>query len=772
MLQQLRGWFLSRGGGGGGGGSNSAIGGGVAFAVVFGRPLCQLMLFLVLIPFFVTYLHFYVTVSAAEHRLLLQEQQQFGGVVGDGTSAGNFNPQFVRVAVPNSVPPAAIVGGAYRLQSSINPPLRYRHLSSYYLAAATKSRKLLLLRFQPDAVDVAAFLSSPTTVPSSSSARQPQQQSSPQVELRLHQDASGYWCFYVKSAAATEVLACNYGQQFSVLGNYYYRRRRDDDKDSSRSSDKSSNDDAMMAVVATVSPLATFGSTAGASSSSRNPDKLQSSSSSSSVYRRFEPVVERPATMLLIGAQVLLALAYFQYRVDPSCVAKIYSVLVGGGSGGGFEIWRCFSAATAHFEVWHLLFNMMSLEGLGRELESRYYDSISFLMYNLSLMPLTTAIWLVLHYLERRWRQSRQHQQQREVEDRPTVGFSGVLFAWMVVAALEQPATCPVFFLPDLCFSTHSLFGGAVKFSLAPFVQLAVAQVILPRVSLSGHLAGMICGFFLHWGFLSLRWFQPAISVPLLYLLYLRIFRYSSFSTTGRTDISLVLVSSPLPHAEEGVVRRMQLQRWILRMHVAALGLSAFVVGALHSSTISFGLTAIFFLCLALSQMQFHNPNDSPSFNGNGSSLSDDRSRTFSRAYIVVASIVQVSNSMTLASWAFVSSSTTAALSVWISQCMSLLGGICLSCSFLGTGGNDESGIFKYSLCYTVVRPGSVAGGWLVGTDNSAGGASLELGGSRLGSAPSSWAPFRGTGRTLGTRRRDADDQGIGANSEELSELL
>jgi hypothetical protein len=43
------------------------------------------------------------------------------------------------------------------------------------------------------------------------------------------------------------------------------------------------------------------------------------------------------------------------------------------------------------------------------------------------------------------------------------VGFSGILFAWMVIATLQtQQKSCPVFFLSDLCFDVYQIGGFTV----------------------------------------------------------------------------------------------------------------------------------------------------------------------------------------------------------------------------------------------------------------------------------------------------------------------
>ena len=224
-----------------------------------------------------------------------------------------------------------------------------------------------------------------------------------------------------------------------------------------------------------------------------------------------EQILYRPATTLLLGLNVYLAYRYWDGRISPSSVAKIYSKIVVEN-----ELWRSFSGATAHFEPLHLGFNMMSLYSLGMELEENF-GSINFFLYNVSLIVLTTAVMMNLTWLRIR------HTGNTALSETSTVGFSGVLFAWMVVASLERSNTCPVPFLPDMCFDTYNFWG--LKFNAGPLVQLVIAQFIMPRVSFVGHLAGIICGFLVHWSLVPLSLFGPQILIPASFLAHLWIVR-------------------------------------------------------------------------------------------------------------------------------------------------------------------------------------------------------------------------------------------------------
>jgi hypothetical protein len=149
----------------------------------------------------------------------------------------------------------------------------------------------------------------------------------------------------------------------------------------------------------------------------------------------------------------------------------------------------------------------MSLHALGRELEGErgLYGSIPFLVYNIALVVCTTMVMMGMVYARLRYIQTKLNDDSnnnnasstlrtyyQEMHDRlretSTVGYSAVLFAWMVVSTMErtQP-TCPIPFLSDVCFETHSVPGiPSLKFNIAPVASLFLAQFIMPRASFMG----------------------------------------------------------------------------------------------------------------------------------------------------------------------------------------------------------------------------------------------------------------------------------------------
>ena len=277
----------------------------------------------------------------------------------------------------------------------------------------------------------------------------------------------------------------------------------------------------------------------------RNPNRLRRS------YHGFlwSFITKSPSTTLLIMVNVGLYWFYWHHAVDPLKVALNGNLLMG-------DFGRAFTGALAHFEVWHIGFNMMSLSSLGQDLEP-LVGSIPFLLWNVSLIPLTTILLLALRSIHHTYmvanRQRQQHPQQ-ELVNNPfpnIVGFSGVLFAWMVVASLNQQTTCPIPMFPDVCFDTYEIWDG-IKVNVGPLAQLVFAQIILPRSCFVGHLAGIIAGFALHWNVLSLEWLQPCILLPVLWicgktLLYYQNAQRSHDSLTGRELSRLTTSSNATP---------------------------------------------------------------------------------------------------------------------------------------------------------------------------------------------------------------------------------
>lgn len=226
--------------------------------------------------------------------------------------------------------------------------------------------------------------------------------------------------------------------------------------------------------------------------------------------------LRHPTTYLLLFVNIAFAIFLSYKQIHPENVSISFVTII-----ERHEYWRCWSGSLAHFEPWHLIFNMSSLYSLGINLENVFqFMSMPFLLMNISLMFWTTMVEMGLLYCRIYWMQRNHPEVIVEVKRRQAVGFSGVLFAWMVLDCLERSQTCPIPFYPSVCFTTHSVAGGWIKFNIGPFVSLIVCQFLIPRASFIGHLSGILCGFFLHWKVLptNLAW-SPEVLMPLLFLL-------------------------------------------------------------------------------------------------------------------------------------------------------------------------------------------------------------------------------------------------------------
>lgn len=250
------------------------------------------------------------------------------------------------------------------------------------------------------------------------------------------------------------------------------------------------------------------------SSSSKSSLQVTCPSSISSTSKRkkgrgktnknLEFILSFPTTCFVIALNVGLAYYYWNHRISPTAVAKNYDKIVNQK-----EIWRTFAGALAHFELLHLGFNMSSMISLGEALEQGGYGSLPFLSLNISLVVFTGICMMLI--TKARIYMSDSTGEIRSLKERNTVGYSGVLFAWMVIVSMEREKSCPVFFLPEMCFETFHLYKNNFKFNIAPLVALGITQVILPRASFVGHLSGIMCGYALHWGVLRLGFCVPHV---------------------------------------------------------------------------------------------------------------------------------------------------------------------------------------------------------------------------------------------------------------------
>lgn len=431
----------------------------------------------------------------------------------------------------------------------------------------------------------------------------------------------------------------------------------------------------------------------------RNPNKRRTSKPNQTMQQ----ILHRPATTFLLCLNIYLAYRYWNSRTPPSSLAKVYSKIV-----LDYDLWRSFTGATAHFEPLHLGFNMMSLYSLGMELEEGY-GSINFLFYNISLIVLTTAVMMTLIWLRIRYTSD------TSLTETSTVGYSGVLFAWMVVASLERHSTCPVPFIQGLCFDTYTFFGGRLKVSAGPIVQLVVAQFIMPRVSFTGHLAGIICGFFLHWNLLPLGLFCPQVLIPTCFLAHLKfvrnIFPIDSSSSSsdaegaidlsgrkqGEGDLSSYGGDTASSKNTLRTVRTHQQHRLLLltKRSMIVVSAASFLI---HSSSMLLSqAVALVFFALSIQSSALllcHRQNSNQSIGDKGKITTEmSRGGILWRGSVIAFVLTIVSDAMTISAWLVASVNISSerrllvglwpALAILLFRILASIAGLCLSAGML-----------------------------------------------------------------------------------------
>eukprot|EP00818_Percolomonas_sp_WS_P010037 CAMPEP_0117444124 /NCGR_PEP_ID=MMETSP0759-20121206/5067_1 /TAXON_ID=63605 /ORGANISM="Percolomonas cosmopolitus, Strain WS" /LENGTH=315 /DNA_ID=CAMNT_0005236157 /DNA_START=412 /DNA_END=1359 /DNA_ORIENTATION=+ len=141
-----------------------------------------------------------------------------------------------------------------------------------------------------------------------------------------------------------------------------------------------------------------------------------------------------------------------------------------------FQVWRLVTYAYLHGGILHILFNMMALLSLGSMLETRQ-GTFHFILSSYICLLISSVIhtlflfgmfrgfgWLLSWYIT------------------PGVGYSGVLFAYLVLSIRYYP-------------EARNICGFSIAPHLMPWLLLLVCQLIMWNVSFMGHLTGIIAGY-------------------------------------------------------------------------------------------------------------------------------------------------------------------------------------------------------------------------------------------------------------------------------------
>ncbi|KAL3941154.1 MAG: hypothetical protein SGBAC_004436 [Bacillariaceae sp.] len=376
------------------------------------------------------------------------------------------------------------------------------------------------------------------------------------------------------------------------------------------------------------------------------------------------------ATYLLGAMNIGLYWAYWNYRVDPSRV--VHNALISEDYG------RAFTSTFGHFEIWHLGINMMTLFSLGAILEQQVYGSIPFLMYTISFVPLTAIVVVLLQRLSK--------------TQNSMVGFSGILFCWSVVATLSSSQSCPIFFLPDVCFRTYHVWGVSV--SLGPLVQLVFLQVVLPRVSFVGHLSGIVVGFFWHWKLLPpLEWLQPCILFPILWsigkLVFPRLFPLSvasrggisgGYTVGGGAAAAAAGSSSSNGGGGGGFEAGVTALMWMRNLLIVHCCILTYCIGVWNSSRSSIIISEVL-LVLVLTFTA--NARKSSSGGMDTTTVFSDWAM-MGRGYVIFVSVTLLTDGMTIMGWWLVSQSITGLVAFcMILRWILLYSSLCMICHML-----------------------------------------------------------------------------------------
>lgn len=181
------------------------------------------------------------------------------------------------------------------------------------------------------------------------------------------------------------------------------------------------------------------------------------------------------------------------------------------------EYWRIVTASLSHFDWLHVIFNAMTLYQIGDIevlLGSSTYFYLSIDLIFLTMLTVILIEYILIHKFNR-----------QDILNQQSVGYSCVLFAWIVVFSVRMSEFCPIFLFPSFCFKTYLIKTPLIQLTLpvnfGPIILLIFTKIIIPRSSFIGHLSGIIIGYPLAWG--GLNWLTPSLlfSICLAAIIYL-----------------------------------------------------------------------------------------------------------------------------------------------------------------------------------------------------------------------------------------------------------
>lgn len=184
-----------------------------------------------------------------------------------------------------------------------------------------------------------------------------------------------------------------------------------------------------------------------------------------------ENIKRYPITSLLIGISVLL---YIYTTVRYGTEMDAYQAIEAGAFNPEYvlstnEYWRLISANFLHFGIMHLVVNCYSLYNVGSFLES-FTEREEYSLIVLSSTLATTGLSLVLYLVTGIGGSS------------VSAGISGVIFG--LLGAMGA-----------LALLYRSVFEQAFRSILPSLAFMLVISLMVPSISLTGHVTGLIGGF-------------------------------------------------------------------------------------------------------------------------------------------------------------------------------------------------------------------------------------------------------------------------------------
>jgi membrane associated rhomboid family serine protease len=216
----------------------------------------------------------------------------------------------------------------------------------------------------------------------------------------------------------------------------------------------------------------------GNNNNTNNNDTMGTSSSLTTRFKIwFNGIPMFTRFILIICIFLWLIRALFNWPQSGSICFHYESIKYG-------EFYRLFSFVFFHQDLLHILFNMMGLLSLCIFLEHKL-GTTYMLCCTILLIIFTAATEMTFNLIliDVFKLNTVTSDSFFSVRSECAIGFSGILFAYMILSVHHSPVT-------------RSLFGVySVSARVYPWILLLLSSIIMPGVSFLGHLSGIIAGY-------------------------------------------------------------------------------------------------------------------------------------------------------------------------------------------------------------------------------------------------------------------------------------